>query len=74
MPGMNGWQVAKAVKDQSEDRGHKKPLFILLTGWANQDLDTTRTEECGVDAIVTKPVDFEYLSKVIERLGQTSAP
>ena len=74
MPGMNGWQVAKAVKDQSEDRGHKKPLFILLTGWANQDLDTARTEECGVDAIVTKPVDFEYLSKVIERLGQTSAP
>jgi len=74
MHGMNGWQVAKAVKDQSEDRGHKKPLFILLTGWANQDLDTARTEECGVDAIVTKPVDFEYLSKVIERLGQTSAP
>ncbi|MFH0958340.1 MAG: PAS domain S-box protein [Pseudomonadota bacterium] len=73
MPGMNGWQVAKAIKNRFAEHGFKKPLFIILTGWANQDFDSDMLEECGVDAVITKPVDIDHLAGLINQFGQASA-
>jgi PAS domain S-box-containing protein len=74
MPQMNGWQVARAVKNHFTNLGQKKPLFIILTGWANQDFETDLMKECGVDAIVTKPINLEHLAETIQRLGRASVP
>ncbi len=62
MPGLNGWEVARAVK------AHNPHLpVILVTGWA----DAIAIEHQGrafVDAILPKPCGFQEIQTVIGRL------
>ncbi len=70
MPGMNGYEVGKAVRTICQERGIPKTPFILLTGW---DIKSEEQEliESGVDAILKKPLDanklLAHISKVVER-------
>ena len=57
MPGMNGWQVGKAIGAICRDKGTAKPGFVLLTGWGGQELEREKIAESGVDAVVAKPID-----------------
>lgn len=68
MPGMNGWEVAERIKQESMDKGKGKPAFILLTGWGNQMDTKDRMLISGVDAIIQKPVDIPSLKEVITRM------
>jgi CheY-like chemotaxis protein len=49
MPGMTGWDVAKAVKDLNP-----ATVVVLVTGWDIQ-LDSKTLKKKGVDAVVRKP-------------------
>jgi len=69
MEGMNGWQVGEAIKDYSEKKGIRKPIFILLTGWAGQVHQQNNLSASGVDAIVEKPVDIPTLLTVVQELA-----
>ncbi|MFH0823970.1 MAG: ATP-binding protein, partial [Pseudomonadota bacterium] len=66
MPGMNGWQVGKAVKEICQERGLPKSLFVILTGWTGQGSEEEKMDESGVDAIVQKPIEG---TKLLERIG-----
>ena len=59
MPGMSGWEVAKAIKV-----AHPEVRVVLVTGTA-VDVPTDALQARGVDAIVAKPVGFEELETVM---------
>ncbi len=68
MPGMNGWQVGKAIKDVCRRSGVPKPPFVILTGWGDQSAERERISEAGVDEVIEKPVELKTLVSVIGRL------
>jgi CheY-like chemotaxis protein len=57
MPGMNGYDVARAIRD---DRRFDQPLLVALTGWGG-DGDRQRTSDAGFDLHLTKPVDLDAI-------------
>jgi CheY-like chemotaxis protein len=67
MPHMDGWEVAKAIRETCRERGLPKPPFLLVTAWASQLNGDREIAGSGVDAVVGKPVTFSELSQAIER-------
>lgn len=65
MPGLNGWAVARGVKE----RDPRLPV-ILLTGWGNS-AEGTLADRAVVDAIVAKPITTETLEMAIAAVMQT---
>ncbi len=65
MPGMNGWEVGRAITKTCEETDKPKPAFILLSGWNVED-QTEDKADAGVDRIVRKPVEIEELIGIIE--------
>lgn len=57
LPGMDGYQVARTVRDNPDTAGVR---LIALTGYG-RDEDRRRAEEAGFDLHLTKPVDPEQL-------------
>lgn len=60
MPGMSGWDVARALKKLDS-----KARVVLVTGWPI-DLNPQKSKETGVDRIVTKPLDMSEVLALIE--------
>ncbi len=73
MPGLNGWEVGKKVKEMSREKGVIKPPFIMLSGWTGLLEETEKIAESGVDAVVGKPVDAFKLIHVIQDLVEKTA-
>jgi signal transduction histidine kinase/DNA-binding response OmpR family regulator len=63
LPGLDGYRVARAVKDRTNGSG-KKTRLIALTGYGQPD-DRRRAIDAGFDAHLVKPVDLEHLSQVL---------
>jgi PAS domain S-box-containing protein len=68
MPGMDGWEVGKRIKEICANRGMPKTPFILLTGWGDQGQENHRRVDSGVDAIMEKPADISKLLAVARQL------
>jgi signal transduction histidine kinase/ActR/RegA family two-component response regulator len=59
MPEVNGWEVARAVKEQDPDA-----LVVLVTGWGVQiEADAARLR--GVDLILPKPYTVEEVQRAL---------
>lgn len=71
MPDMNGWQVTRSLKELCHEMGIPKPPFIVLTGWSVRRQESEKRSECGVDAVVEKPVDVARLLDVICDIFET---
>jgi PAS domain S-box-containing protein len=71
MPGMNGWEVGRRIKDLCEQRGIPKIPFILLTGWDRQSQEKHKIIESGVDAVLEKPVDLARLVSLIREIAES---
>jgi signal transduction histidine kinase/ActR/RegA family two-component response regulator len=69
MPGMDGYEVARRIR--SSEALRKLPL-IALTGWGQLD-DVRRTREAGFDHHLTKPVDLEHLTALLDTIGAARA-
>lgn len=65
MPGMDGYQLCRAVRERFPER----PAFILLTS-QNEPRDIVRGLAAGADSYVTKPYDAEPL---LERITSVLA-
>jgi two-component system, cell cycle sensor histidine kinase and response regulator CckA len=74
MPGMDGWEVGKHIRSICRETNIRKPAFILLTGWGGQMDERDKIAQCGVDAIVEKPVDILELERVMRELGLVREP
>ncbi|SEO54597.1 PAS domain S-box protein [Nitrosovibrio sp. Nv6] len=61
MPGMDGNEVARRIRDQPQFNDIK---LIALTGWG-QEKDRRLSHESGFDHHLTKPVNFKILKDLI---------
>jgi signal transduction histidine kinase/CheY-like chemotaxis protein len=64
MPGMDGFQVARRVRQQPV---LKEVTLIALTGWGQEE-DRRRCREVGFDHHLVKPVDIEALEALLVSL------
>ncbi len=61
LPGMNGYDVCRALR---LDPLFKHTVLIAHTGWG-QESDQQKSREAGFDHHLTKPVDFQELSRLL---------
>jgi CheY-like chemotaxis protein len=61
MPGMNGCQVAEAIR---RDRRFDQPVLVALTGWGSEG-DRERTSAAGFDLHLTKPISLEAIEQML---------
>ncbi len=62
MPGMSGWEVARALKARTPDL----PV-IILTGWGDSPAGIEEGT-CAADRILAKPIEREQLLRIIAEL------
>ena len=70
LPGMSGYEVARALRQQ--ERFALLPL-IALTGWGSPD-DKQKAVDAGFDLHLTKPVDAHALHRALQQLDHRSKP
>ncbi|QJE02279.1 response regulator [Massilia forsythiae] len=70
MPGMSGYEVARAVR---EDPALDGVRLVALTGWGGE-ADRTRTGEAGFDRHLTKPATLDALSAALAALAAPPSP
>ena len=61
LPGMDGYQVLRLLREQS---GEAMPISFALTGYG-RDEDRKLSSEAGFDGHLVKPVDFGGLQELI---------
>jgi len=61
MPGMNGLEVARRMRDDPAMRGM---TLVALTGWGQRE-DRRRTAEAGFDYHLVKPADLGALQSIL---------
>jgi len=64
LPDFDGYELARRIRDQ---RLPAPVTLIALTGWGEEE-DRRNSAEAGFDHHLTKPVRFEELSELLERL------
>ena len=72
MPGMNGWEVCKRIKEINKDQ---KVIFLTAVGVTksellsavSQKLHVQRIKEIGAVGYITKPFDNEDLIRRVKR-------
>ena len=62
MPGLNGYQVAQAIRGQPWGAN---VLLIALTGWGLVGEQQKESDEAGFDHHLVKPVDPDVLEKLL---------
>ncbi|MFL5327437.1 MAG: ATP-binding protein [Gemmataceae bacterium] len=67
MPGMDGYEVARRVRQRPEGRD---VVLIALTGWG-QDEDRRRSAEAGFNYHFVKPMEMSALQELIASLPYT---
>jgi CheY-like chemotaxis protein len=68
MPGMNGYEVARAVR---KTPGMETVIIIALTGWgAEQDRELSK--EAGFDAHLTKPASLASVNLLLSKIDTPS--
>ena len=68
MPGMNGYEVARALRAQFPDN---PAVLVALTGWG-QDDDRARARAAGFDHHLVKPADIDALQRLLATFEQQS--
>ena len=63
MPGMDGYETARRIRQQARGRD---VLMIALTGWGQRDA-RHRTAQAGFDHHLTKPVDFATIIALLDQ-------
>jgi CheY-like chemotaxis protein len=61
MPGMDGCQVAQAIR---LDRRFEQPVLVALTGWGSEN-DRERTSAAGFNLHMTKPISLEAIEHML---------
>lgn len=69
MPGMNGYDVARKLREQPETRGM---VLVAMTGWGQEE-DMARSKEAGFDHHLVKPVEPAVLSNLLAKLAADAA-
>jgi CheY-like chemotaxis protein len=70
MPGMNGWELAKRIREQAFQ---KRCFLIAVSGYARVE-DRMLSEAAGIDLHLAKPVDLDELHTLLSRFEAASLP
>ena len=62
MPGLTGWDVARAIK-----RHRRDVPVIMVTGWG-VGIDQSQVDRNGVDEVLSKPFAMDKLLNLVHRL------
>jgi len=65
MPLLNGFEATRAIRVKERDRGGHTPI-VAMTAHASKE-DEQRCLDAGMDAFISKPIDFE---KALQVIGQ----
>ena len=63
LPGMDGFELARRIRRETDDNG--RPRLIAVTGYGQAN-DRAETKAAGFDHHLTKPVAIEELARVID--------
>lgn len=69
MPGMNGYEVARAVR---KTPGMETVIIVALTGWG-AERDRELSKEAGFDAHLTKPTSLASVNLLLSNIDTLSA-
>ena len=69
LPGLNGYKVAQRIRER---RG-ADVVLIALTGWGQEE-DRRRSKEAGLDYHLTKPIEFDHLTRLLAELNLQEPP
>jgi PAS domain S-box-containing protein len=69
LPGMNGYEVAKRLRQESSLSG---AVLIAVTGWGS-DENKHRSSEAGFDFHLTKPVEVKEIESILTLRGRSGA-
>jgi CheY-like chemotaxis protein len=64
MPGMSGWELAQAIREQSE----MIPIAVI-TGWG-EAVGSDEQKAAGVDWVVAKPFTADRISELVKDIGR----
>ena len=64
MPKMNGFEVCKTVKAESE----LSKIYVVLLTAKGQEIDKVRGKEVGADRYMTKPFDPDEIVELVEKV------
>jgi len=64
MPGLDGFEVCRRVKEAPESKGTK---ILAMTGFVDDQAESLALA-CGADAFIGKPAGFETLGRQVEAL------
>jgi CheY-like chemotaxis protein len=64
MPGMDGYEVARRLREQPELRG---AVLVALTGWGEAE-DRERSQQAGFDHHLVKPAQLAKLQHLLGTL------
>jgi PAS domain S-box-containing protein len=67
MPGLDGYQVARRLRESPETRG---ALLVAMTGWGQEE-DVRRSWEAGFDHHLTKPFEPALIEKLLADYSAT---
>ena len=65
MPGMDGWEVARRLREQPDTAGM---LLIAITGYST-DEDRRHSREAGMNHHLAKPADFDQIEGLLETVA-----
>jgi CheY-like chemotaxis protein len=71
MPGMDGFQLACAIRD-SETSGKRLPIVACTANVSQESIDLCRA--AGMDDVLTKPIELAVLNRALDRWFQTDCP
>jgi CheY-like chemotaxis protein len=66
LPGMNGYDVARALRRASADG---RPVIVAVSGYGSQE-DMKRSVEAGFDAHFVKPMEISALQEFLAAQGR----
>lgn len=66
MPGMDGLTATKKIRELEQQNKTEKKIIIALTANALAGMEE-RCLEAGMDAYVSKPLKFEYLTQILQK-------
>jgi CheY-like chemotaxis protein len=67
MPVMDGFECTMAIRHYETEKGLKRTPIIALTAHA-LPINNERCVAAGMDSVLTKPVKFNQLEKLLETI------
>ena len=63
MPGMDGYEATKHIREMGRTDAHSVPIFAMTANAFNEDIDMSR--KAGMNAHISKPIDVMQLYKAM---------